>query len=81
MSWFCNHWNRQGILSPNNKAMEEIGISVCNFCASCVEGQKRTAEYPPALRGALQRNDSRDTRKYGGSSWNLRGIAGRSNDE
>ena len=39
-------------------------------------------EYPPALRGALQRNGSRNTHRYGESISNLcEGIAGRSNAE
>jgi hypothetical protein len=46
------------------------------------EVQKRTAEYPPALRSALPRNGSRNTHRRGGSISNLlEGIAGRSNNE
>jgi len=42
-------------------------LLACDFSACWAETQKRTAEYPPALRTALPRNGSRDSRKHSAS--------------
>ena len=89
--WNSKNWMLQkklvsspeaGFFVQNNSVGSSFSALACPFSGTYEEVQKRTAEYPPALRDALKRNGTRNTHRRGVSISNiLEGIAGRSNNE